>query len=180
MTDPSRPLDLETASGPVRLRAERPGDDAFLFALFRSHMLVELATMPVDDATRDALVRMQFQSQTTTYRAQFPAARFDIVEIGDQPIGRIVIDPGGETGCIVDFALLPDSRGQGRGTAIMASVLAWFAPLGRPMRCKVMMHNEPSARMCRRVGFEQISADPPFLQLEWRPPAGQAAMRTGA
>lgn len=179
MTDPSHPLDLETTSGPVRLRAERPGDETFLFTLFRSHMLAEIAMMPVDQATREALVRMQFQSQTSTYRAQFPDARFDIMEVGNEPIGRIVVDPGGEAGCIVDFALLPDSRGQGRGTAIMAAVLAWFAPLGRPMRCKVLMYNEPSARMCRRVGFEQIGADPPFLQLEWRPLLGQAAMRTG-
>lgn len=175
MTDPSVPLDLDTATGPVRLRAERPDDEAFLFTLFRGHMLAEIAMMPVDDATREALVRMQFRSQTDTYRTHFPDARFDIVEAGGAAIGRIVIDPGGEAGCIVDFALMPDSRGQGRGTAILAAVLAWFAPLGRPMRCKVMIHNEPSARMCRRVGFMEISADPPFLQLEWRP--GQAAAR---
>ena len=169
MTDTSMPLDLDTATGPVRLRPEMPDDAGFLFALFRSHVLADLAMMPVDDATRAALVRMQFQSQTTTYRAQFPDARFDIVEVGGEPIGRIVVDPGGETGCIVDFALVPERRGQGRGVAIMAAVLRDFAPLGRPMRCKVLIHNEPSARMCRRVGFQEISAEPPFLQLEWRP-----------
>jgi hypothetical protein len=36
--------------------------------------------------------------------------------------------------------------------------------------CQVLAGNEPSLRMCRRVGFRQMGHVPPFLQLEWRPP----------
>lgn len=169
MMDRQAAIHLDTQAGPVRFRPERAADETFLFTLFRSHMLTDLALMPVDAPTREGLVRMQFQSQTMTYRAQFPDARFDIIEVDGEGIGRIVVDDGGDTGCIVDFALLPDHRGRGRGSAILAAVLRRFASLGRPMRCKVLMHNQPSIRMCARVGFQQISADPPFLQLEWRP-----------
>lgn len=165
------PLILQTKAGPVTLRPEGDADTDFLFTLFRSHMLTELAAMPVDDATRDMLVRSQFQAQTMSYRTWFPMARFDIVERDGVPVGRIVVDPGTESACIVDFALLPDSRARGLGTAIIAAMLQHLAPLRRPVRCKVLMHNEPSIRMCRRVGFRHIGGEPPFLQLEWHPAA---------
>ncbi len=166
MTDP---IALVTAAGPVRLRAEQADDHAFLSALFRSHMGLELAGLPVDAATREALLGMQFNAQTLTYRGNFPHARFDIVEAEDRPIGRLVVDSGGDTGCIVDFALMPDWQRRGLGSAILAAMLERFVPLGRPVRCKVLMHNQASVRMCHRVGFQQISQNPPFLQLEWRP-----------
>jgi RimJ/RimL family protein N-acetyltransferase len=161
---------LRIAGGDLVLRPERADDGGFLAALFRHSALADMALMPVDDATKEALVRMQFDSQTATYRSQFPQARFDIVERDGEPIGRIVIDPGIQAGCIVDFALLPDCQGHGLGTAILRAVLAQFAGLRRRVECKVLAGNEPSLRMCRRVGFVQTDEAPPFLQLEWRPP----------
>jgi RimJ/RimL family protein N-acetyltransferase len=155
-------------AGEITLRPERPDDAGFLSALFRS--AAPLAAMPVDDAVKETLLRMQFASQIATYRSQYPRARFDIVEQRGRPIGRMVVDPGGETGCIVDFALLRECRGQGLGSVILAVVLARFAELGRSVRCNVLAQNEASLRMCRRVGFVQIDAIAPFVQLEWRPP----------
>jgi RimJ/RimL family protein N-acetyltransferase len=167
-------MTLETTRGRIVLRPEQSADADFLYVLFRSHMLDELALMPVDAATKEHLVRMQFNSQTATYRAQFPQARFDIVEQDDRPIGRLIVDAGGDAGCIVDFALVPDCRGGGLGTAILAAVLRQQR---QPVLSKVLYNNEPSLRMCRRVGFVQIGGELPFLQLEWRPPvaAGDAA-----
>jgi RimJ/RimL family protein N-acetyltransferase len=158
---------LETARGRIALRPEQAADAAFLYALFHSHMLAELAMMPVDAATKEQLVRMQFDSQTATYRAQYPQARFDIVEQDGRPIGRLIVDSGADANCFVDFALLPDYRGGGLGTAIIAAVLREQT---RPVLCKVLYNNEASLRMCRRVGFVQIGGELPFLQLEWRPP----------
>jgi len=153
----------------IILRPETPQDKAFLFALFHSTAWDDLAPMPLDDTTKEALVRMQFASQTQTYRAQFPHARFDIVEWHGAPIGRIVVDDGEAMGCIVDFALMPDSRSKGLGTAILAAAMQRFVRLQRPVRCKVLINNAPSLRMCQRVGFRQIEVIPPFLQLEWQP-----------
>ncbi len=161
---------LRVAGGDLILRPERADDVGFLANLFRSSALAELALPPVDDAVKEALVRMQFVSQTATYRGQFPQARFDIVERNAEPIGRLVVDPGGQVGCIVDFALLPECQGRGLGTAVLRAVLEQFAELRRPVACKVLAGNAASLGMCRRVGFVQTGAVPPFLQLEWRPP----------
>jgi ribosomal protein S18 acetylase RimI-like enzyme len=155
----------------ITLRPERADDAGFLAALFRSSALPDLALLPLDDAMKDSLVQMQFASQTATYRSEQPHARFQIIEQRGKPIGRIVVDPGDEAGCIVDLALLPECRGQGLGSVILAAALEPFARLKRPVLCKVLASNEASLRMCRRVGFVQIESIPPFLQLEWRPSA---------
>jgi RimJ/RimL family protein N-acetyltransferase len=164
------PFMLRTARGQLWLRPECADDGAFLFALFRSHALAPLAAMPVDEATREALVRMQFASATATYRAQFAAARFDIIERDGAPIGRLITDPGGATACMVDYALVPECRGGGLGTAIIAAVLEQLAPQDRPMRVTVAATNQPSLRLCARLGFRRVDDAMPLLVLEWRPP----------
>jgi GNAT superfamily N-acetyltransferase len=171
----SAPLTLHTTKGDVILRPECAADAEFLFGLFRSHALAELAAMPVDDVMKEGLVRMQFGSATATYRAEFTAARFDIIEQDGVPIGRLITDPGGATACMVDYALIPERRGGGLGTAIIAAVLEQLAPQDRPMRVKVGMTNEASLRLCAHLGFQQVNDDMPMLQLEWRPPELDAA-----
>jgi RimJ/RimL family protein N-acetyltransferase len=163
---------LETAKGAVILRPERAEDEVLLYRLFHSWAFDDLALMPVDDATKEALVRFQFAGQMASYRAQFPAARFDIVEQDGEPVGRLVVDPGGasEPACFVDFVLLPERRNSGLGRAIIAAVLEDYARLRRKVRLKILAYNAPSRRMCAALGFAEIEEQPPFIQLEWTPP----------
>jgi RimJ/RimL family protein N-acetyltransferase len=162
---------LETAKGPVVFRPERPEDEALLYTLFRSWALPDLALMPADDATKEALVQMQFRAQMVGYRAQFPEARFDIVEQEGEPVGRFVIDPGGTTQpvCFVDFVLLPERRRNGLGKAITNALLERYRREARKVRLKVLQYNLPSHRLWFGAGFVQIGEHPPFLQLEWTP-----------
>ena len=153
--------------GAIVLRPEQAADAEFLAALFRSSASINL--LPVDDAVKESLLQMQLASQAASYRSQHPDARFDIIEQQGRPIGRLVVDSGCEIGCVVDFALLPECRGQGLGSLIMTAVVAQFARLRRPVRCMVLAGNEASLRMCSRAGFVPIDSTPPFVQLEWRP-----------
>jgi GNAT superfamily N-acetyltransferase len=166
---------LETGKGPVTLRPERPDDEALLFRLFCSWALEDLDRAPFDAATKEALLRFQFAGQMTSYRANFPAASFDIIERDGAPIGRLIVDPGDarEPACLVDFVLLPEQRNARLGRAIISAVLAEQAALGRKVRVKVLHHNMPSQRMCAALGFVEIGRElPPFIQLEWcAPPA---------
>ena len=57
------------------------------------------------------------------------------------PVGRLITDPGGATACMVDYALVPECRGSGLGTAIIAAVLEQLAPQDRPMRVTVAPTN---------------------------------------
>jgi len=163
---------LQTDKGPVTLRPERPDDEALLFRLFRSWALEDLDRGPFDAATKENLLRFQFAGQTMTYRGNFPAASFDIIERDGEPIGRLIVDPGDarEPACLVDFVLLPEQRNNRIGRAIISAVLAEQASLGRKVRVKILHHNELSQRMCAALGFVEIGRDLPFIQLEWSSP----------
>jgi RimJ/RimL family protein N-acetyltransferase len=161
---------LDIAHGPVALRPEQAADADFLYALFRSHNLPVLSAMPVDAATRETLMRMQFDSQTRTYRANYPDARFDIVERDGVAVGRLIVHADSQGGCIVDIGLLPDRQGAGLGSALLSAVLADLAGRCPVVRCQVLWNNERSLRMCRRAGFIDAGEAPPFIQLEWHPP----------
>ena len=86
-------------------------------------------------------MRLQFQAQTTSYRAQFPAAQFDIIELDGRPIGRIIVDRNNARLLIVDQAIVPELRNRGIGTALMRSVT-------RPRRPR---QSCPSAFTSRRI-----------------------------
>jgi RimJ/RimL family protein N-acetyltransferase len=163
---------LQTDKGPVTLRPERADDEALLYRLFCSWALEDIARMPVDDATKEKLLRFQFAGQMATYRGRFPAASFDIIERDGEPIGRLIVDPGHtkEPACLVDFVLLPEQRNSRIGRTIISAVLAEQASLGRKVRVKILHHNEPSQRMCAALGFVEIGREPPFIQLEWSAP----------
>jgi GNAT superfamily N-acetyltransferase len=151
---------LDAARGRLAPRAERPADEALLYALFRSMALQDLAGISADDAAREALVGMQFVLQTA-YR--YPQARFDILEQDDLPVGRLVVDNEPQVFCFIDYVLLPERRASGLGRAIIAALLEHLARTGKPAQVKALCTNEPSLRMCRRFSFVQIDAAPPYL-----------------
>jgi RimJ/RimL family protein N-acetyltransferase len=163
-------LVLETARGPFTLRPERAEDADFLYVLFRSHMLPSVAAMPVDDAMKESLLRMQFGSQAKTYRAQYPDARFDVLERDGVPFGRLIVHENAGVATFVDFALLPENRGAGAGTAVIRRVLDWVAERCAVVRLSIVWHNEASLRMTRRLGFVQVGETPPHVEMEWRRP----------
>jgi GNAT superfamily N-acetyltransferase len=159
---------LPCARGVLTLRPEAAGDDSFLFRLFTASKAEETALMPLDDAGKEFLLRTQFRSMTASYRQQFPAARFDIVQLDGAPIGRLITDVQPDHVYYVDIALLPETRRGGIATALMNAVLLEPARLGVPARVKVLMHNVASLRLCQRVGFTLRREEPPFVELEWR------------
>jgi len=95
------------------------GDVPVLGALFRS---AAPAFDGLPAAAAEALLEMQVRSQGATYRAAHPDAFFAIIERGGKPCGRLIVAHG-PMSCVVDYALLPDVRGIGLGTAVLAAVL---------------------------------------------------------
>ncbi len=144
------------------LRPERE-DTAFLGALFRS---AAPAFDGLPAAVAEALLDMQVRSQAASYRAAYPGAYFAIIERDGKPCGRLIVARG-PISSIVDYALLPDVRGMGLGTAVLAAVLA---RIDGPVQCRVLEGNRASLAMFRKLGFAVVGDEPPFRRLE-RPPA---------
>jgi hypothetical protein len=108
------PTTIASPIGLLHLRPERPEDRDFRFDLFCKSRLPKWDLVPLDAAVRHQLMQMQFQAQTASYAAQFPNARFDIIDLQEKPIGRIVVDRPGDQIHIVDQAIVPELRARRR------------------------------------------------------------------
>ena len=164
----AEPMIVASPIGLLHLRAERPGDRDFRFDLFCRSRLPEWDLVQLDPGVRHQLMQMQFEAQTTSYAAQFPRARFDIVELEGRPIGRIVVDRPGDRIHIVDQAIVPELRSRGAGTAIMKALMQEAEETEMPLRLMVADANDPSLQLYQRLGFGQIDEAVMYMELEWR------------
>ena len=168
---------IGSALGMLHLRPERDEDAPFRFKLFCESRPAEFALLQLDPAVFEQLMRFQFHAQTVTYRANFPDARFDIIERDRAPIGRIVVNRPGTMLHIVDQAIVPELRNRGLGTAIMKALMDEATRNGLPVRLKVASTNDPSMRLYRRLGFVPIRTEPLSIEMEWRAPAPGSQVR---
>jgi ribosomal protein S18 acetylase RimI-like enzyme len=162
-------VEIPCSRGVLRLRPEREDDAAFRFRLF-CDARPDLALLPLP--AREQLMTMQFRAQTMSYRAQFPAARLDIIELDGNPIGRIAVDRSGDAVHIVDQALSPPFRNLGIGSAIMRALMREAEQAGLPLRLHVASDNASALRLYLRLGFVSLGAGPSHAMLEWRAQGG--------
>src|SRR5262245_43224835 len=139
------PIEIDSPVGRVTLRAETDADREFRYRLFCESRQPEFALLLPPPAFQQVM-NHQFHAQTVSYRADFPDARFDIIELGGQPIGRIVIDRPGDVVYIVDQALVPQLRNKGLGTAIMRALMEEARAAGVPVRL-MAAQGDPAMRL---------------------------------
>ena len=163
-------VEIPSPLGVLRLRPEQAADHDFRYQLFCDSRLPEWETVPLDPAVREQLMRHQFQAQTATYAARFPKARFDIIELDGQPIGRIVVNRPGTQLHLVDHNIVPALRNKGLGHRIMRALMDEARSAGIPFRLKVASSNDPSLQLYLRLGFVPIADIPAYIELEWPPP----------
>jgi ribosomal protein S18 acetylase RimI-like enzyme len=162
---------IPSPRGPLTLRPERAEDQAFRYRLFCQSRPPEWDLVQLDPQFREHLMQHQFEAQTKGYLTQFPKARFDIIELDDESIGRVVVDRPGHEVHIVDQAIVPRMRNQGIGTAMMRTLMDEAAAAGIPVRLTVGSSNDPSLRLYLRLGFVPTGAVPMYIEMQWGAPA---------
>ena len=168
MTDRESVIEIASPLGDLRLRPEREADRDFRYTLFCDSRLPEWEPVRHQPALFEQLMQHQFKAQTVSYLNFFPRARFDIIELGAEPIGRIVVDRPGTMVHIVDQAIVPKQRNRGIGTTIMRSLMDEARTAGLPVRLKVASSNDPSVRLYSRLGFVPIQEIPAYIEMEWK------------
>ena len=149
----------------VLLRAERPGDEDFLYEVYASTREEELALTNWDEQVRRAFLNQQFNAMRNGYRSMFPQGEFMIIEVDGKPAGRMVMDRSTAEIRVVDLALLPAHRNQGIGTFLMRQICA---QADRPVRLSVLKFNR-AFRWYERLGFVKTGEQGVYDELEWRP-----------
>lgn len=152
----------------IVLRPIRDSDLGFLRALYASTRAAEMALTGWPQEAVDAFLAQQFAAQHDWYMREYAGARFDIVECGGVPIGRLYVSYQPRDIRIVDIALLPEYRNRGIGGGLLRQLLDEGVASGRSVSIHVEMFN-PAQRLYRRLGFEQAGVNGPYLLLVWRP-----------
>lgn len=158
---------LSSPAGDLLLRPEREDDEAFHFDLFCASRQPEFARL-LPPEVLGTVMRQQFHAQTVSYRARFPRAHGDIIEIAGKPIGRIIVDRGEKVLHIVDQAIMPELRNRGIGTTVMRALMDEARRTNRAVRLGVATANGQALRLYRRLGFAPIETKEHYLWLEWR------------
>jgi ribosomal protein S18 acetylase RimI-like enzyme len=152
----------------VTLRPVCPEDEVFLYRLYRSTRIQEVAAWGWDSAQQEAFLRMQFRAQQQHYEAQFLDPRHTIIEKKGKPIGRLYIDQGPKEFVLVDISLLPEYRGTGIGRYLIGRLQEEAARMNRPVRLHVLRGN-PASRLYEQLGFVRVGDDGVYSEMIWNP-----------
>jgi len=153
----------------------RPATDAdlqFLRDLYASTRAEEMAMVDWPEVQIDKFLTMQFEAQHQYYREQFPAAEYLVVEQNGDSIGRVYVDRRLDELRLIDIALIPETRNQGLGKALLLDLLDEAEAAALPVRIHVEKFN-PAMRLYLRLGFRALEDKGVYLLMEWR--AGDAA-----
>lgn len=148
----------------VRIRPANDRDRAFLYVVFESTRAQEFAYAGWSAEQIAALLADQFSMQDRYYRQHYPHCRFDVIMLGENPIGRLYHHWGGSEARLVDIALLPVHRGTGIGTRLMRAFVARAAAREMPVVLYVEMNN-PVRGLYRRLGFEPTGENGIYMQM---------------
>lgn len=152
----------------ISLRPFRPDDQEFLFKLYASTRLHEIAGFGWPAAQQEMFMRMQFNAQYRAYEAAYGQAEHQIVEQDGKPVGRTMVLWEKDFVLLVDIALLAELCGQGIGGDLLRDVIQKCSRAKVPLRLQVLKTN-PALKLYERLGFTRTGEDQMYIQMERRP-----------
>lgn len=152
------------------LREALPADEPFLRDLYHDVRLPELAPTGWDEATKRAFTDSQFTLQDRYYRANYPGARFLLIEEGGAKVGRLYVHAREGELRVMEVSIVPGRRNAGLGTRILAALQQAASREGRALALSVETFN-PVRRLYARLGFVERTSDGIYLELRWSPPS---------
>lgn len=165
--------DGSVASPALTLESEQPHHQDFLFKVYASTRMQEMAQTGWSAAQQEQFLRMQFEAQRRSYAAQFPQARHWIVRLNDVAAGRMMVNRSEDEVLLVDVALLPEHRNLGVGSLLMAGLMEEASRGGKSIRLHVERFN-PALRWYERLGFKAVSESEVYLEMIWPGPSEAA------
>jgi ribosomal protein S18 acetylase RimI-like enzyme len=152
----------------VTLRPVAAGDEPFLLRVYAGTRAEELAPVPWTDEQKAAFVAQQFAAQTAHYAQHYAGMTADVILIGGEPAGRLLVARWAEEIRIVDIAILPELRGTGAGSALLEELIAEGAAAGKRVSIHVERENR-ALGLYERLGFRPVGEHGVYLRMEWDP-----------
>lgn len=151
------------------LRPATEADREFLLGLYASTRAAELAQVAWEEGAKEAFLEQQFSAQDQHYRANYPGATLDVIEVDGAAAGRLYVYRGEADIRIMDIALAPGFRGRGIGTALLQELMAEARSSGRSLSIHVEMQN-PVRSLYDRLGFVPAGEHGIYVLMKWTQP----------
>ena len=145
-----------------------PDDLPFLYQVYASVRLEELAPVGWTPEQVDEFLTQQFTAQHQFYHEHYENATYHVILNQGQRVGRLYLARWPTEIRIMDIALLPEYRGQGIGSALLADILAEGARTGKRVSIHVEKFN-PALRLYERLGFTRSVDRGVYWFMEWQP-----------
>lgn len=168
MEEPSIYTRSAALSDGLELRPARAEDRFFLEWLFRSTREF-LYSLPLPPQSLEMLLDQQYRLQQASYKEQWPDAATLVIQLSGKAIGKIMLDENQTALHIVDFAIKPDMRGRGYGTAIVQALQADAAKRGLSMQLSVDRQNLPAKKLYLGLGFQVNGISETHESMRWLP-----------
>ena len=150
----------------VSLCEATPDDQDFLFEVYASTRIDELAETGWPDDQKRAFIQMQFRIRERSY----PRVDNHIVLLNGRAIGRMLVDRGTEEIVLRDIALLTEYRNAGVGSRLIRDLMKEATGAGKPIMLHVISFS-PAVRLYERLGFRQTGEEAAYLEMRWFPAA---------
>lgn len=152
----------------ITLAAISGKDESFLFEVFCSVAAAQFEHVDLPDNAKEQLLRSQFSTQLSQYRASYPDANFDLVMEHGNTVGNFYALRGPERYVLIDIALLPSRRGAGIGALLVESLLTEAHLHDKPVDAHVLKGN-PAWHLWQRLGFRILEDDGVYLKIQATP-----------
>ena len=109
-------------------------------------------------------------SQVQRQHEEFAGSYYQIIEVGGQPAGTLIVNRHPDHMYLSGLYLLPQYQGQGIGSTIMRELLSEAQSHKVPVRLRVLNVNSQARRLYERLGFVATDEDEPaFTVMEATP-----------
>jgi ribosomal protein S18 acetylase RimI-like enzyme len=150
----------------LRLRPITPEDVEFLARVYASTRADELAVTGWSEELKADFCRRQFDAQSAYYAENYSDASFQIIERDGWPVGRLYVARWEKEVRIVDITLLPEFRGSGIGTRLLANLQKEARAASKSLTIHVERFNR-ALTLYQRLGFQQVEDKGVYLLMEW-------------
>lgn len=152
----------------IKLKSIAQNDIPFLYQVYRSTRLEELAPANFSEVELESFLKMQFNLQHTQYMQSYSNPSFDIIVVEDTPVGRLYVNRDTNDIRIIDVALLTEHRRKGIARKLFEDLIAESETKKVSLSLHVE-HENPIMHFYKELGFKCGQDKGIYLFMKRRP-----------